>query len=53
MSTPAGIDFPAAGEEVTVRRKHRHAFFPFTGSVRPSRDVLDQLGETVAAAFND
>ncbi|MFD3557126.1 alpha/beta hydrolase fold domain-containing protein [Streptomyces goshikiensis] len=30
-----------------------HAFFSFTGSVQLSRDVLNQLGDTVAAAFND
>ncbi|MFF3015574.1 alpha/beta hydrolase [Streptomyces sp. NPDC057939] len=30
-----------------------HAFFSFTGSVQLSRDVLNQLGDAVAAAFND
>ncbi|MFI6055773.1 alpha/beta hydrolase [Streptomyces violascens] len=30
-----------------------HAFFSFTGSVQLARDVLNQLGDTVAAAFND
>lgn len=30
-----------------------HAFFSFTGSVQLSRDVLNQLGDAVATAFND
>lgn len=30
-----------------------HAFFSFTGSVQLSRDVLNQLGDAVAMAFND
>jgi acetyl esterase len=30
-----------------------HAFFSFTGLVQLSRDVLDQLGDAVAAAFDD
>ncbi|MGW7529046.1 alpha/beta hydrolase [Streptomyces sp. NPDC054783] len=29
-----------------------HAFFSFTGSVQLSRDVLNQLGDAVATAFN-
>lgn len=29
-----------------------HAFFSFTGSVQLSRDVLNQLGDDVATAFN-
>ena len=41
-----------------VRVKHlpikgaTHAFFSFTGSVQLSRDVLNQLADTVAAAFD-
>ncbi|MFG2142762.1 alpha/beta hydrolase [Streptomyces sp. NPDC048696] len=30
-----------------------HAFFSFTGSVQLSRDVLNQLADAVAKAFND
>ena len=30
-----------------------HAFFSFTGSVQLSRDVLNQLADTVAAAFDN
>ncbi|MFD9391433.1 alpha/beta hydrolase fold domain-containing protein [Streptomyces sp. NPDC060000] len=30
-----------------------HAFFSFTGSVQLSRDVLIQLADAVATAFND
>ena len=42
-----------------VRVKHlpvkgaTHAFFSFTGSVQLSRDVLNQLADTVASAFDD
>jgi len=30
-----------------------HAFLSFTGSVQLSRDILDRLGDAVAAAFAD